>query len=171
MSCANPLNPAPKLAAACGLYCGACGVYLATREDPQRLAGIAARLGQSLEETRCEGCRADQRSKHCRSCDLAACCQDRGHAFCGECADYPCHAFATFQEALPHRRDIPQDMAAIVQEGAATWITHIPQRYTCPACSTLNGAYDLACRQCGNTPGSPFAADHGEALRSHLRKP
>lgn len=161
----------PTLAAICGLYCGACGVYLATREDPQRLAAIAARLGQAPEETHCSGCRSEQRSKHCRSCDLASCCQARGHAFCGECTDYPCPTFVAFQMALPHRRDIPRDMAAIDQGGAEAWITQIPQRYACTACATLNGAYDLACRACGHSPSSPFVAEHGEALRSHLQKP
>ena len=33
-----------KMAAVCGLYCGACTLYIATMEDPARLKGLAERF-------------------------------------------------------------------------------------------------------------------------------
>lgn len=158
----------PPLAAVCGLYCGACSVYLATREDPQRLAALAARLGQTEAETRCEGCRAEVRSAHCRSCDLAICATSRGVAFCGECTEYPCARFQAFQAALPHRRDILRDMSRILEIGVKAWMREIPERYACPTCDIPNSAYDLTCRRCGHQPGSAFAAAHGFAIQGHL---
>jgi len=158
----------PPLAAVCGLYCGACSVYLATREDPQRLPALAARLGQTEAETRCGGCRAEMRSVHCRSCDLASCASGRGIAFCGECAEFPCARFQTFRSALPHRREILRDLSRILESGVDAWMREIPERYACPSCNITNSAYDLACRHCGHQPGSAFAAAHGAAIQSHL---
>jgi hypothetical protein len=60
----------PTLAAVCGLFCEACSIYIAGREDPERLALLAARFGQSEEETYCDGCRAEKRMAYCRSCTM-----------------------------------------------------------------------------------------------------
>lgn len=158
----------PTLASVCGLYCGACSVFLATREDPVRLARLAARLGQTVEETRCEGCRSDARSRHCRSCTFVACAAERGLAFCGECPEFPCAPFETFRTALPHRRDILADVDRIREVGAAAWAGEMEQRYACAACGTINSAYDLACRACGETPGNDYIREHGDAIRIHL---
>ncbi len=158
----------PRLASVCGLYCGACSVFLATQEDPVRLEQLASRLGQTPEETRCEGCRSGTLSKHCRTCQLAACAAERGHAFCGECPEFPCAPFEAFRTAMPHRRDILADMNRIAEGGATAWVGEIRQRYACAACGILNSAYDLACRFCGETPGNAYIAEHGEAIRAHL---
>jgi len=165
----SPREP-HSLAAVCGLYCGACSVYLATKEDPARLQRLAIHLGQSIEETRCQGCRSGALSKHCRTCELAACASRRGHAFCGECEAYPCAPFQRFQAACPHRNEIPHDMARILEIGAEGWVASVPERYACPQCRTINAAYDLQCRHCGQEPGSAFAAEHGEAIRKHLNR-
>lgn len=164
-----PEEPHP-LVAVCGLYCGACGVYLATQEDPIRLERLAAKLGQSVEETRCQGCRSLVRSLHCRSCEFTACAASRGHFICGECQDYPCAAFAKFQAACPHRAEIPKDMAQIQEMGPTPWAGKIPARYACPVCQTINAAYDLTCRHCGHEPGSPFAAEHEARIRAFLNR-
>ena len=161
----EPSNP---LVAVCGLYCGACGVYLASQEDPVRLERLAAKLGQSVEETRCQGCRSDARSQHCQSCEFTACAASRGHFVCSECKDYPCAPFVQFQTACPHRAEIPADMAQILELGPAQWEARIPERYACPVCKTVNAAYDLACRHCGHEPGSPFVAEHETRIRAFL---
>lgn len=163
-------EPVPSLASVCGLYCGACSVFLASGEDTPRLAQLAARLGQTLEETRCEGCRSDRRSKHCQACRFSDCAAQRGLAFCGACAEYPCAELEAFLKAMPHRRDVPADVARIAAVGAAAWIAEVPARYACPACGAINSAYDLSCRACHATPGSAFVRDHGAAVRAHLEK-
>lgn len=165
----SDVEPIPALASVCGLYCGACTAFLATREDPVRLERLASRLGQTVDETRCEGCRSATRSKHCRTCALAACAAERGHAFCGECPEFPCAPFEAFRTALPHRRDILADMDRIIKVGATAWMDEIPRRYACPGCGVINSGYDLSCRRCGETPGSAFAREHGDAVGAHLR--
>jgi hypothetical protein len=51
--------PVPTTASVCGLPCDACSIFIASHEDPVRLAAIAARFGHTAEETYCDGCRAD----------------------------------------------------------------------------------------------------------------
>lgn len=60
-------------------------------------------------------------------------------------------------------------MDRIAEIGAAGWLEEIPQRYACPGCGAINSGYDLSCRRCGETPGSAFACEHGDAIRTHLR--
>ena len=45
------------LMAPCGLYCGACGVYIATRDNNEKFREIMGNLyGTKPEETVCMGC-------------------------------------------------------------------------------------------------------------------
>jgi hypothetical protein len=46
-----------NLMAPCGLYCGACGVYLATRDENEKFRAVMGNLyGTKPEETECLGC-------------------------------------------------------------------------------------------------------------------
>jgi hypothetical protein len=155
-------------AGACGLYCGACAAYIATREDPERLVPLAARRGQTVEEIRCKGCRSQKVSKYCETCDLVACADEKGYEFCIECPDFPCHELEAFGNERPHRAEILQDLRRIGQVGRDEWVREVSARYKCPECATINSAYDLKCRRCGHDPGSPYASDHGREIRAAL---
>ena len=70
-----------KLAAPCGLYCGACIDYLVYR--------------------RCHGCGCNcvscAASPHHRQCDIYKCCvEQRGHEACYECEEFPCSMLIQF---------------------------------------------------------------------------
>ena len=54
-----------KLAAPCGLYCGACKFYLVDK---------------------CEGCKKKREEK----CPIWKCAENLGMRFCGECEHFPC---------------------------------------------------------------------------------
>ena len=75
-----------KLAAVCGLYCEACTLFIATKEDPARLKGLAARFQLSEEAIKCYGCRSAKRGPYCEKCKMFACAAERGIDFCIECA-------------------------------------------------------------------------------------
>ncbi|HEY6837282.1 MAG TPA: DUF3795 domain-containing protein [Geobacteraceae bacterium] len=157
-----------RLAAVCGLYCGACALFIATAEDAERLGQLAARLGLSVEEARCYGCGSDHRSAFCRSCARAACAAERGVEFCGFCTAYPCEDLRKFQAERPHRIELWDDLARIRTIGCEAWLRQIPANYTCPQCRTINSAYDLACRKCGNAPSCDYVAEHGEEVKRFL---
>ena len=86
-----------KLAAPCGLYCGACSIFAAIRKnEPQFLEliarGVADYPGHPVEvkDLACEGCLSDVRAIMCRECNLRACAFERGLTHCAQCDDFPC---------------------------------------------------------------------------------
>jgi hypothetical protein len=161
---------APPLGAVCGLFCEACSIYIASREDPDRLALIAAGFGQAREETYCEGCRAGRRALYCRSCKMFACAAEQGLAFCGECSRYPCTEIEAFAREYPHRAHVHEDLRRIRDVGPEAWIEEARRRYACPTCGTINSAYDLSCRRCGREPANAFVEEHREAIVRRLSR-
>jgi hypothetical protein len=47
-----------KLAAACGLFCPACIVFIASRETPEKSEKISRMMNIPLEKLYCDGCRS-----------------------------------------------------------------------------------------------------------------
>ena len=161
---------APTTAAVCGLCCDACSIFIGSQEDPKRLEMFAARMGWTLEEAYCDGCRSDRRTPYCQACDLYECAEGRGYAFCSECEEYPCADLRAFQEERPHRKELYGDLARIGEIGPEAWLVEVKERYTCPSCSTLNSAYDLKCRKCGHEPGSSYVAVYRDAIVEALAR-
>ncbi len=159
----------PATAAVCGLCCDVCSIFIATHEDPQRLALLAGRMGWTPDDAHCNGCRSDRLTPYCRDCDLRACAQQRGHAFCSECADYPCAELQEFQLEKPHRAELYQSLERIADVGVHDWLLEAKERCTCHACDTLNSAYDLQCRNCGREPSCAFVDAHRTRIVAALR--
>ena len=50
-----------KLAAPCGLYCGACGIYFAHKTNNTKLKErLTSVYGVTVDEMQCEGCLSDK---------------------------------------------------------------------------------------------------------------
>lgn len=165
------LQPGSNLVGACGLYCGSCGIYLATQEnDIDKLLHYAVVLEQTLPETCCDGCGSDRKSAHCsHQCLFVACTQRQGVAFCGQCDRFLCREFSAFQSAMPHRFGMEKSQNFLVEQGIEQWLAYQNDQFTCRNCNTVNSAYDLACRKCGVTPSCPYVLRHREAIEKHLR--
>jgi hypothetical protein len=161
-------GPGRQTAAVCGLYCDACSIFIGSHEDPDRLAAFASRMGWSVEQAHCDGCRSQKRTPYCEACTLYACAERRGHTFCGECAEYPCEALDRFKNERPHRLEIYENLARIRETGVDTWLTEVKRRYSCSGCGTLNSAYDLTCRVCGREPGNAYVAAHRQTIVERL---
>lgn len=157
-------------AAVCGLSCDVCAVYIATREDPNRLQRIATAKGLSLSETSCDGCRSENRYGPCATCFMTRCATERGVAFCGDCPENPCNELRQFQAAMPHRAELWESQALLRKKGLAAWSDEIRQDHACPSCGTINSAYDLSCRACRHTPSCPFVERHEEKIRTHMAR-
>jgi len=161
-----------NLVSACGLYCGACGIYLATQEnDTEKLLQYAIVLNQSLNETFCDGCRADRKSAHCsKMCLFIKCTFEKGILFCGVCQKFPCKELTDFQSKMPHRVEILQSQNRLKEIGTEQWLIEMKENYSCPQCNTVNSAYDMACRKCGYSPGNKFVNRHTNLIYNHLSK-
>jgi len=164
-------TPDKRLAAVCGLFCPACNFFIGTKEDPERLKGIAGRLQRPVEEIECHGCRSEKRCFYClENCKMVGCAAGKGIDFCGACPEYPCTELSEFQAILPHRIELWESLKRIKEAGYEKWFAEMIDHYSCPACHTLNSAYDLACRKCGTTPSCAYVSQHQDEIRQRLAK-
>lgn len=164
MKATNDTRNGNTLAAVCGLYCGACTLYIASTDDPERLQMLADEFRSTPEDIRCFGCRSGRLGIHCRECRFKSCAEEKGISFCGECAEYPCAELVDFQKQRPHRIELWDDLARVKEVGVEVWIDEKGREYACPQCGTTNSAYDAACRKCGNSPGCAYVAKHQDAI-------
>lgn len=135
-----------RLMAPCGLYCGACGIYIATRDKNEKFRGVMANLyGTKPEDTECLGCmQKDPPEKmylFCRMCAIRECVLSKGLMSCQACAGWPCDKITGFPFATGRRvmeRTIPlwrEKVAALgEEEGSVAWARSECRRYHCPSC-------------------------------------
>lgn len=166
----SPNRPDKRLSAVCGLFCPACTIYIATREDPERLKNLAKISNLSLEEMKCYGCRSEKRIPYCEKCKMVKCANEKGIDFCGECEEYPCDDLKKFQSELPHRIELWRDQQRIMEVGYKKWFMEATGHYSCHQCNTINSAYDVICRKCEATPSCTYVDLHKKEIIEGLRK-
>lgn len=164
----SSLEPQKELAAVCGLFCPGCSLYIATREDRERLQRLARQFQLSEEEIKCFGCHSQKRGPYCQSCKMVACAEQKGIGFCSECGEFPCEELKAFQTAMPHRAELWNSLARIKEAGYPQWFAETLADYSCPQCRTINSAYDLKCRQCGVEPSCAFISRNKPAVLQYL---
>lgn len=159
-----------NLVAACGLYCGACGLYIATQEnDTEKILQYAMILKQSYDETLCDGCGAERKSLHCsKMCTFIDCKKGKAVDFCAYCNEFPCQALLEFKSKMPHRAEIIDSHNRIKETGVENWLVEMKQHFACPQCNTVNSAYHLTCRKCGKMPSCNFVLNHDHEIRQYL---
>jgi hypothetical protein len=134
--------------APCGLYCGVCGILMATRdENPkfrERLAGV---YNLQPEEISCAGCLSKNPFVYCRVCAIKSCTRERGYQGCHQCSDFPCQAIDSFPMPVG-KKVILRAIPAWRELGTEKWVDLEEKRYVCPGCGypLFRGARH--CRQC-----------------------
>lgn len=162
--------PDKQTAAVCGLLCKSCGIYIATMDNNTVLLNrMAEHFKVPEEQVKCNGCRSNILSAHCKKCYFRECSKNKEVEFCSECNDYPCSELKDFQVKMPHRIELFQSLDRIKEVGWEKWYDETVARHTCTKCNKLNGWYDYTCSSCGNTPSSSFVADNIEQLRSYKK--
>lgn len=164
-------TPDKRLAAVCGLFCPACTLFIGTKEDPERLKMLAMRLQLPMEELKCYGCWSDKRSFYCREkCKMIKCAAEKGIRFCVQCPEYPCVELKAFQVQMPHRIELWKSQERIKEVGYEKWYDEMIEHYSCTECSTINSAYDMACRKCGTTPSCNYVKLHKDDINQKTSK-
>jgi hypothetical protein len=144
----------------CGLYCGTCGVYIATRDGNEKFKTVMGNLyGTRPEETECRGCmQTDPGEKvyaFCQSCPMRACVKSKGYYSCHQCGEWPCETVEHFGFATGIRvmkRAIPLWRAQVArlgdEAGSVEWARKECERYHCASCGEPLFRGAQRCRAC-----------------------
>ena len=86
-----------EIIAYCGLDCGKCRAFIATKTNNQKLAGEIAKLWSNsiegiytVDDIWCDGCNSNRLHGFCAKCPVRICANNRRLENCGECPDYLC---------------------------------------------------------------------------------
>ncbi len=139
-----------ELTAPCGLYCGACAILYATRNNDERLKEKYAKsFGLSPNDLNCRGCLSDVVFSYCRVCPIKSCAQEKNIEGCHLCDEFPCGNVDNFP--------VPEGKAHILravplrrQLGTEKWVEGEELLFSCPACGTLLFRGAKKCRKCGS---------------------
>jgi hypothetical protein len=147
-----------KLVAPCGLYCGACPMYLATQENSQqRLNAFAQQFSArkvqlKLEEVLCDGCIGGGRvASFCRGCAMRSCAASKSNVTrCSDCADVPCAKVTNFNnDGMQHHSEVLENLRHLREMGISSWTKYEEDRWRCPQCRGNLSWYDKTCPKCG----------------------
>jgi len=149
-----------NLMAPCGLYCGVCGIYIATRDRNEKFRTILADLyGTKPEETECLGCMQPDTSAKiynwCKICTIRSCVKSKGYYSCHQCAQWPCSMINDFGFATGLRvmkRTIPLWKEKVARlgddKGSVEWARAECERYHCSSCGKPLFRGAQRCRAC-----------------------
>jgi hypothetical protein len=146
-----------RLAAPCGLYCGACVIRSAVKKnDPQFIEfiadGLARYLGHpvGVEEVDCDGCLSAVRAAPCRECEIRDCAAAKGIVWCSQCPDFPCQVITDFNnDEFDHHSEVLDNIRRQQEVGIDGWIGEQEQRWRCPQCGQPTDWYTAQCASCG----------------------
>ena len=141
------------LAAVCGLYCGACGVYRARRDNnAKRLEYVLKAWNMPQDEAQCDGCLGGGAlTPYCRDCKMRQCAaQKPGVIRCGDCPDFPCSLITDFNnDGMRHHAEAIKNLKHLSAIGAEKWIVEQEERWRCPECGARMHWYERSCYSCG----------------------
>ena len=138
----------------CGLYCGACPVFLATESD--ELEKLAAEMKMNPKELACYGCKSEQVAVFCRECVLKTCSREKGYEFCGHCQQHPCQDIQNFylDSEYPYHEPVPKNHDEIAACGLEEWLKKQDSRWRCTKCNNKFAWKDDKCPCCGENVAS-----------------
>jgi hypothetical protein len=146
-----------NLVASCGLYCGACPMYLATQENSdERMESMrkqygAGALKMSKEDLLCDGCLGGGRlASFCRKCEIreSATAKTKTRR-CSECAEFACSRITDFNnDAMLHHDEVLENLRQLRTMGIKDWAKHEEERWQCPKCQAKISWYEPECPKC-----------------------
>mgnify|MGYP000862270264 CR=1 FL=1 len=142
------------MAGKCGLYCGACSIYIAQRDSAKLRAQIASDFNCGEDQVRCNGC--GDLTSECwgNGCAIVLCTRAREVDYCFECPDYEnktCEKFAKLaNNYLENGVDLADNLKQIKAGKVEDWLQQCKERFSCQACGKPFTVHEVACWHCGN---------------------
>ena len=130
-----------KLIAPCGMNCGICSAYLASKY---------AIRSRGLKMPYCLGCRP--RDKKCaflkKRCDLLL---NNQVGYCHECKDFPCLALSHINERYKalYRMSMIENLMFIKEKGIKRFLEQEADKWKCPECGAEICCHNGICFNCG----------------------
>jgi len=147
-----------NLVAPCGLYCGACPMYIATvLNDDEKIKAMTKQFGGgranfNREDLLCEGCLGGGKlASFCRRCNLRDCAAGKPNVTrCSDCPDFPCSKITSFNnDGMTHHSEVLANLKQLKQMGIKKWTAYEEDRWRCPKCKTNLSWYEEKCSKCG----------------------
>lgn len=138
-----------ELVSPCGLYCGVCGMYLATLKDDHKLREkLSAVYGIPADMINCRGCLSDTVFPYCRECAIKRCASEKQIEGCYACDAFPCEHVDAFP--VPEgKKNILRAVPEWKKLGTEKWIQSEIKMFSCPECGALMFRGGKKCRGCG----------------------
>lgn len=144
---------AKALVGRCGLYCGACVIYRAERDDPAWRRRLGEQFRCPPEKVRCEGCGALTPDCWGNDCELVRCMNEKGYVFCYECPDYDTKSCDKYEQLWRRYSeedgvDLRRNLAVIKKGKVEEWLGECKSRFTCPHCGKPVASGARKCHHC-----------------------
>lgn len=112
-----------RLIAACGLDCSQCRIFQAA-ESPEAAQEVVdwfrteRDVELSVDDVRCQGCKADRDKHWSPECWILRCCvDDQGLEFCSECEAFPCQGLSEWAEGGERYKEALERLTTMKMEG------------------------------------------------------
>ena len=145
-----------NLVGRCGLYCGACSIYRAQRDNGEYLKRVAASFKCPPEKVKCEGCMVLADDSWGHDCEIVQCLRQKGLDFCHQCPEYMHRSCARFEELAKgyltdDKVDIRANLERIKRGEMEKWLHECEAKYRCPSCGKPLSLYSrkFKCYHCG----------------------
>jgi len=145
-----------KLVAPCGLYCGACPMYLSSRDNKEQKADAPKQPSSPGAKPmpanmQCDGCIGGGRvAIFCQKCNMRSCAESKKITRCADCSEFPCSKITNFNnDGMQHHAEVLANSRKIKEVGIKEWTKREEERWSCPQCKATIAWYDKACSHCG----------------------
>ncbi len=144
-----------NLVGRCGLYCGACGIYRANKDNGEFLKNLAEGFKCPPEKVKCEGCMALTLECWGSGCKIVQCLKNKGLNFCYQCNEYEKDACEKFGKLAQRYAKIGVNVRAnlerIKKGETEDWLRESDEKYRCRSCGKPLPVYrtEGKCYHCG----------------------
>lgn len=143
-----------QLVGKCGIYCGACTIYVARDSEAWRQK-IAEKHNCLPDQVKCNGCGDLNSVCWGYDCKIALCTREKGVSFCYECPEYSQETCEKFNELSTRYQkagvDVRQNLSRIQAGETDTWLEETAERFKCKACGKPVSVWFTECPHCGSS--------------------
>ena len=125
-----------ELLAPCGLWCGACSIYIAHENNnlkfKEKLLPVYKAYAKDLDDIACTGCLSEGTVfPVCKVCAIKKCCKDKDIKGCYQCEEFPCKFIDNFPIPVG-KKVILRSVPFWRQHGTEKYVEAEKNRYHCP---------------------------------------